>query len=138
MQKRQRRKLVQLTKFGRYRSFWRKLVRVLACIVVFCTTYALILPAITMDQSWYCGFEAHAHSESCWVETSLVEFSCQPEAGVLHTHTEVCRDAGGKRITDHCDGCIRLMHGCGYPGFVAIRTLVNFGVNPLEAFFLFC
>ena len=30
------------------------------------------------------------------------------------------------------------MHGCGYSGFVAIRALVNFGVNPLEAFFLFC
>ena len=27
---------------------WRKFVRVMACIVVFCTTYALILPAITM------------------------------------------------------------------------------------------
>ena len=113
MQKKQRRKLLQMAKYSRYRSFWRKLVRVMACIVVFCTTYALILPAITMDQTWYCGFEAHAHSEACWKETSVVEFSCQPEAGVLHRCMEDCLDAEGNRICPwqenlphtHDDGC---------------------------------
>ena len=29
---------------------WRKVVSVLAMVVVFCTTYALILPAITMER----------------------------------------------------------------------------------------
>lgn len=28
---------------------WHKLVTALACVVVFCTTYALILPAVTKD-----------------------------------------------------------------------------------------
>lgn len=36
-------------KVNKNRSIWRKLVRVMACIVVFCTTYALILPVITLD-----------------------------------------------------------------------------------------
>ena len=29
------------------RRTWKKIISILACIVVFCTTYALILPAIT-------------------------------------------------------------------------------------------
>lgn len=29
---------------------WRRVVTALSCIVVFCTTYALILPAVTMSQ----------------------------------------------------------------------------------------
>ena len=28
---------------------WMKVVSILACLVVFCTTYALILPAITLE-----------------------------------------------------------------------------------------
>ena len=90
MQNTQRQKLTQMTKRSRYRSFWRKFVRVMACIVVFCTTYALILPAITMDQEWYCGFQAHVHTEECWTETTLVEFSCQPVEGAIHSCQEAC------------------------------------------------
>ena len=35
---------------NRRRRIWKDIVIVLACIVVFCTTYALILPAITVEQ----------------------------------------------------------------------------------------
>lgn len=38
---------------------WKRIVRVLSCIVVFCTTYALILPAITQEAQAYCGSEEH-------------------------------------------------------------------------------
>ena len=34
---------------------WRRVVTALACVVVFCTTYALILPAVTMTDKTYCG-----------------------------------------------------------------------------------
>ena len=34
---------------------WHKAVTVLSCLVVFCTTYALILPAITMTGKPFCG-----------------------------------------------------------------------------------
>ncbi len=37
------------SKAHRRRKHWRRVVTVLAAIVVFCTTYALILPAITME-----------------------------------------------------------------------------------------
>ena len=33
------------------RSLWQKIVGSLACVVVFVTTYMLILPAITMEQA---------------------------------------------------------------------------------------
>lgn len=35
---------------NRHRRAWRNIVIALACVVVFCTTYALILPAITVEQ----------------------------------------------------------------------------------------
>ena len=46
------------------RRNWRKVVRAMACVVVFCTTYALILPAITMERD-ECTLTEHVHSESC-------------------------------------------------------------------------
>ena len=53
------------------RRRWRRAVSVLACAVVFCTTYALILPAITLSAEPKCGLEEHTHTEDCY-ETRLV------------------------------------------------------------------
>ena len=43
------------------RGIFRKIVSILCCLVVFCTTYALILPAITMENNPFCGQEEHLH-----------------------------------------------------------------------------
>ena len=54
-------------------------------------------------------------------------------------HEDVlCGDTGGKRFPDHGNGSIRLMHGCGYPCFVAICTPVNPGAGLFEALFPLC
>ena len=45
---------------------WKRIVSTLAAITVFCTTYALILPAITVNSDTYCGFEEHEHTEDCY------------------------------------------------------------------------
>ena len=46
---------------------------VLACIVVFCTTYALVLPALTLTGGTFCGKEEHCHSdECCLISTSFL------------------------------------------------------------------
>lgn len=37
------------TKENRRRRMWRRILSTMASIVVFCTTYALILPAITLE-----------------------------------------------------------------------------------------
>lgn len=72
----------------RRRKYWKKIVSVLAVIVVFCTTYALILPAITMEKKLICGQEEHIHTDACYTEnTTLV---CQFQEGPGHTHTEAC------------------------------------------------
>ena len=45
---------------------WRKMILCLSCVVVFCTVYALILPAITLERKTVCGQEEHSHTEECY------------------------------------------------------------------------
>lgn len=67
------------------RQAYRRWVRVLSGIVVFCTVYALILPAITQEAHAYCGEEEHTHSEDCY-ESIL---TCEDE-DEEHVHEEDC------------------------------------------------
>lgn len=48
------------------RSVWKRTVAALACVVVFITTYMLILPAITAEKQTYCGNEEHEHTLQCF------------------------------------------------------------------------
>ena len=43
---------------------WRRIVSILCVITVFCTTYALVLPAITLEKTPCCGMEEHTHTEA--------------------------------------------------------------------------
>lgn len=64
----------------------------LACIVVFATTYALILPAITMEKE-VCGIEEHTHTESCYEVTEPSQeqkLICGKEESEEHKHNEEC------------------------------------------------
>lgn len=76
------------------RKIWKSIFTTLAAIVVFCTTYALILPAITKERTSYCGHEAHAHEEACYEERLICMLSekvpiAEPEVE-YHTHEETC------------------------------------------------
>jgi len=78
----------------RRKQRWHKRVSAMAAVVVFCTTYALILPAITMEKRM-CELEEHSHSETCYVP--FVERSwMEPRACSLggHTHDDVCTAEG--------------------------------------------
>lgn len=57
-------------------------------LVVFVTTYALILPAITMEIETNCGLQEHIHTEDCYEEIELL--ACDEEELEGHTHTEEC------------------------------------------------
>ncbi len=87
-----RHEVTAYTSRRRRKKRWRSAVLALAAVVVFCTTYALILPAITMAQQTYCGIEEHQHGDDCY-ETVLLcdkEFDVvQPEG---HIHTATCYD----------------------------------------------
>lgn len=89
---------------------WQKAVSILACVVVFCTVYALILPAVTMEQTAYCGKEEHTHTEDCYKK----ELICGKEEGEgAHHHTDACyqekqvlvctqEETDGHQHTDDC------------------------------------
>lgn len=64
---------------------WRRIVTILSCIVVFCSTYALIIPAVTMSRDTACGKEEHTHTEACYDENGAL--ICGREE---HTHTDAC------------------------------------------------
>lgn len=68
----------------------------MACIVVFCTTYALILPAITMEQAYICGLEEHVHADSCYTQTTVTTLLCDPAMSVAHD--AMCVDGLGNLI----------------------------------------
>ena len=71
-------------------SIWKKLIRFFAYIVVFCTTYALILPAITVENKYFCGYDVHLHEESCY-EVIVDETLCECENGEeSNEHSELC------------------------------------------------
>lgn len=55
----------------------------LACVVVFCTTYALILPAVTMERETFCGYTEHTHTDACYEK----QLSCGLEE---HSHVLSC------------------------------------------------
>lgn len=70
---------------------WRRVVTVLSCIVVFCTTYALILPAITMTQQTFCGKQTHVHTpEDCYERVLICGQEESAEAQTPHEHTDGC------------------------------------------------
>lgn len=79
----------------RRNRIWKKLVTALGCLVVFCTTYALILPAITMEREPVCGLSEHVHSDCCYSRQrgALVCTLAESEG---HTHTDACK--GTKRV----------------------------------------
>ena len=72
----------------------RGFVRFLACLVVFCTTYALILPAITLEKTTHCGQVEHTHTDSCYT----VNLICPLEQSEGHVHTDECYETVRKLI----------------------------------------
>ncbi len=87
----------------------QKVLTGLAAFVVFCTTYALILPAITMERSLVCKVEAHTHTASCYEEVSVPagkKLACTLDE---HTHSDSCYEVTDVLICtedhEHTDAC---------------------------------
>lgn len=64
---------------------WKIIISVLSCIVVFCTTYALILPAITLEKTTYCGKTEHIHTDACYEASGNLICSLEE-----HQHSDEC------------------------------------------------
>lgn len=81
----------QLKQFNikhRRRSKWRGVLITLSALVVFCTTYMLILPAITVADKTICGYTEHIHIDSCYTEESVL--SCGKTQTDGHSHGDGC------------------------------------------------
>ena len=78
--------ILEKLKRKKRKKIWKQILRVLMCVVVFCTTYMLILPAITKEARTFCGHEEHTHEAACYQEAMV----CQE-----HVHTEVCFPENG-------------------------------------------
>lgn len=96
---------------------WMKLLSVMACVVVFCTTYALILPAITKETNVFCGHQGHLHEDGCYE----IVLTCEAEEA--HIHSDACYETElrlvcplaetlGHRHSEACNG-IELVLSCG-------------------------
>lgn len=105
----------------RSRKLFRKFIQVMGCMVAFVTTYALILPAITMEKTTFCGLEEHTHTEACYQQQieqrNLIcsigsdlhvhSSDCYHENGsvicgvadyIVHSHDDSCRNAAGELV----------------------------------------
>lgn len=93
------------TKAHQRKKRWYRVVTGLACVVVFCTVYALILPAITMEKG-ACEIPEHTHSETCYTQVTSVQKSvpvCDAEMLNLHRHTPDCYDGDGNLTCSYAD-----------------------------------
>ncbi len=74
----------------RHRHIRKKLVGALAAVVVFCTTYALILPAVTLSSETHCGKEEHTHIEECYRSGEYLCGQEESDSTEGHVHDESC------------------------------------------------
>ena len=93
------------SKSHKRKSRWYRIVICLAAIVVFCTTYALILPAITLEGN-RCAIPEHTHIDECWRQITpevRYELQCTYESLGVHQHSDSCYDEGGNLICGYAD-----------------------------------
>lgn len=92
------------TKVHKRKRLRHRVVTVLAGVVVFCTTYALILPAITLEKQ--CDIPEHTHMDACYAQVTSVEKRvpvCSAETLEIHRHTADCYDANGNPTCGYAD-----------------------------------
>lgn len=110
-------KASKLNRERKHKHRWHQLVQIMAFIVVFCTVYALILPAITMTKDPICGLEPHTHDQGCYAEQPEKMQVCVLDVAdgdiVFHEHDEICYDRHGTLVCtleeniphEHKDSC---------------------------------
>ena len=90
---------------------WRKVMTVLCALVVFCTTYALILPAITLEKG--CQIPEHTHDDGCYTQVTSREESTLACTAQVHSHEASCYDAAGELICGYADFLVHVHEdGC--------------------------
>lgn len=77
------RRAEKVNRVRRKHGRWTKLVSIMACAVVFCTTYALILPALTIEtgRELICTEtdESHVHTDECYRQPEILPEETPPQ-----------------------------------------------------------
>lgn len=105
-----------MRKNGRHRR-WRRAFSGMAAVVVFITTYMLILPAITMENKAICGMAEHTHTDACYEMQLVCTQEETPEGADVHVHGPECyeqqqvltctkQEGEGHTHTDACYGYV--------------------------------
>ena len=92
------------TRVHKRKRLRHRVVTALAGVVVFCTTYALILPAITLEKQ--CDIPEHTHTDACYAQVTSVEKRvpvCSAKTLEIHQHTVGCYDADGNPTCGYAD-----------------------------------
>ena len=100
------------TKVHKRKRLRHRVVTVLAGVVVFCTTYALILPAITLEKQ--CDIPEHTHTDACYAQVTSVEKRvpvCSAKTLEIHQHTADCYDANGNPTCGYADFVVQYKSG---------------------------
>ena len=100
-----RKQIRSIMKDHKKRQMWYRIVTTLAVVVVFVTTYMLILPAITMENKAECGITEHKHDANCYSShyEKEKELACTTDSLGVHKHTDACYDAEHKLICGYAD-----------------------------------
>lgn len=110
MQQKLWKKAAAFAKQGHVRKAWQRVVSGLTCIVVFCTTYALILPAITMEGDALCTLPEHTHTEECYAQNNRMVLTCN----AVHSHDQSCYGSDGTLICGQADFVMHSHNGLCY------------------------
>lgn len=81
------------------RRRWYKLTACLAAVAVLVTAGAMVLPAITLENSpeiLECQLDLHTHTDDCYDQAG--NLICGQADFVVHTHTDACYGADGTLI----------------------------------------
>lgn len=94
-------RIAEFLRLSQIKKQWKRLGGLLAIVVVFMTTYMLILPAVSMQKETLCGVTEHTHSDECYIGDIL---SC---GMVEHVHEERCFIAEFATNGNVTDGNVR-------------------------------
>lgn len=93
-----RKKIAEILFLSKLEKRWQKVAKALAVVVVFCTTYMLILPAITLEKDTCCGLLEHIHEDNCYaVESTLI---CGYESASATENEELTSDTEEDSTTE--------------------------------------
>lgn len=114
MDRQTKHKILALLQAKKEKKLWKKAAGALAAVVVFCTAYALILPAITLSaEAPECGIAEHTHTEECYETLTATRLICGQN---IHVHTEDCKDEDGSLICGYADFVVHTHDGTCYDG----------------------